>query len=230
MNAVKRLRAQEKAQSRRAFVARGSHVTRCHDCLLAAMYCVCDQAPSLYDGVAACLLYYKGEVFKPSNTGRLIADVLADTHAMLWQRQQPPEAFLTLVNDPRYLPVVVFPAEYIDDPARATTVDDVASTQRIPLLIFLDGTWREARKMFRSHWLSGFPVLSVSPQRLSEYQLREAACEHQLGTAEVAIPLLEGLGYAAPAAALEQHFTRVREGYLRSKTQGARQSSLDGDS
>jgi DTW domain-containing protein YfiP len=40
------------------------------------------------------------EPMKPSNTGRLIADILPDTEAFQWSRTEPPQALLDLVADP----------------------------------------------------------------------------------------------------------------------------------
>lgn len=56
----------------------------------------------------------------------------------------------------------------------------------------LDGTWSEAKKMFKES-LSGAPsrLLSIDAPDRSSYQLRQAATIQQLCTAEVAIRLLE---------------------------------------
>ena len=58
--------------------------------------------------------------------------------------------------------------------------------------------------MFRSPWLESLPVIAVEPEALSEYRLRVAVRDHQLGTAEVAIPLLERLGYPEAARRLRR--------------------------
>ncbi len=87
-----------------------------------------------------------------------------------------------------------------------------------PLFIMLDGTWTEARKMFRkSPWLDAFPVMSLNVTSPSRYTLREAHGEGQHCTAEVAAALLEQAGDAAAADALQQHFTRFRQAYLAGK-------------
>lgn len=219
INAVKALRLQELAQSRREFLARGCRVSRCEDCLLAQPQCICSERPQARQGLGVCLLYYKGEVYKPSNTGRLMADVVENTHAFLWNRTQPDAAMLTLIRDPGYAPLLVFPYEYAEH-TRHMRSDDVLNAYlggRTPLLIFLDGTWREARKMFRSHWLADIPVIAVEPQQASQYQLREAAHDHQLGTAEVAVPLLQRLGQLEMAGALDAWFALFRERYLAGK-------------
>ncbi|WP_262198256.1 DTW domain-containing protein, partial [Escherichia coli] len=59
-----------------------------------------------------CLVMVDTEPMKPSNTGRLIADILPDTAAFQWSRPEPPQALLELVQHPDYQPIVVFPASY----------------------------------------------------------------------------------------------------------------------
>jgi DTW domain-containing protein YfiP len=58
------------------------------------------------------------EPMKPSNTGRLIADILPDTAAFQWSRTEPPQALLDLVASPDYQPMVVFPASYAGESVR----------------------------------------------------------------------------------------------------------------
>lgn len=222
--AVNRLRQQEKAQSRRPFITRGSRLQRCDHCLLAETLCICSETPDACGQTAVCLLYFKGEVFKPSNSGRLIADVLADNHAYLWSRTEPDPALLALLSNPNYAPVIVFPSQYAeaerslsDQPAIDGFQQQAQQDGKTVLLVFLDGTWREARKMFRSQWLSQLPVLGIQPQQSSGYALREAFHEHQLGTAEVAIEVLRALHDHSAADALQAYFRLFRQRYLEGK-------------
>lgn len=56
----------------------------------------------------------------------------------------------------------------------------------------LDGTWSEARKIFRkSPYLNQFPVFSLNVLAASGYQLRTASRTEQHCTAEVAAALLQ---------------------------------------
>ncbi|MFK4753596.1 tRNA-uridine aminocarboxypropyltransferase [Oceanobacter antarcticus] len=223
-NAVTHLRQQELAQSRRAFIARGGRMIRCQHCLLSLPLCLCTQRPAPSDEVAVCLIYYKGEVYKPSNSGRLVADVLSDNHAFLWNRTEPDAALLALLTNPAYAPLVIFPFQYADTQQCLDTPDKLqqyqmqaSEQQRKPLLILLDGSWREARKMFRSPYLSGIPILGIEPLEPGNYQLREAAHDYQLGTAEVAIEILQQLGAATASSRLAAYFALFRERYLAGK-------------
>ena len=112
--------------------------------------------------------------------------------------------------------MVVFPAEDVEE-GRAITEVNIESGKK-PLFIFLDGTWREAKKMIRkSPYLDNLPVLSVTAEKLSDYRLRIAPHAHQLGTAEVAIMVLALAGEMDASTKLEQHFIKFRDAYLLGK-------------
>ena len=159
---------------------------------------------------------YHNESFKPSNTGRLIAEIVPDNYAFRWDRTSPDPALLALLNNDKYQPFVIFPAEDVETDRVVTQVEPVAG--KTPLFIFLDGTWREAKKMIRkSPYLDNLPVLSITAQKLSDYRLRVAPHAHQLGTAEVAIMVLALAGEVDASIKLEQHFIKFRDAYLLGK-------------
>jgi DTW domain-containing protein len=215
-NAVLALRAQQISESRREFNARGAKMARCQQCLLAENYCICKGVEQAQCESAVCLLMYHNESFKPSNTGRLIAEIVPDNYAFRWDRTEPDANLLALLNDPQYQPMVVFPAEDVAEGRAITEVNTLAGKK--PLFIFLDGTWREAKKMIRkSPYLDNLPVLSITADKLSDYRLRIAPHAHQLGTAEVAIMVLALAGETDAALKLEQHFIKFRDAYLLGK-------------
>jgi len=216
VNSVVVLRENELPKVKKPFIARGSNLKRCFACMLGVNNCICDFRPSVESQCAFCFLFYQGEVFKPSNTGRLVADVVADNYAFQWARTEHNVELISLIENPQYLPIVIFPHEYarsrkcIDKPSelKAETIG------RKPLFIMLDGTWREAKKMFRSEYLHDLPVLGIRPDYASDYQLRESAHSHQLCTAEVAIEVLRLNEDTKAAEALSCYFKIFRERYL----------------
>jgi hypothetical protein len=132
---------------------------------------------------------FGAEPLKPSNTGRLIADILPETQAFLWSRTEVDPALLAAINDPERQPYVVFPASYAA-PERPV-FSELPAGGKPPLFIMLDGTWTEASKMFRkSPYLNQFPVFSLNVTAASNYQLREASRTEQHCTAEVAAPVM----------------------------------------
>lgn len=215
-NSVLALRAQQISESRREFNARGGKMDRCEQCLIAKHYCICEGVEYAQCDAAVCLLMYHNESFKPSNTGRLIAQIVPNNHAFRWDRTDPDPALLELINDSQYQPMVIFPQEDVQE-GRAVTEVNIEHGKK-PLFIFLDGTWREAKKMIRkSPYLDNLPVLSITADKLSDYRLRVAPHAYQLGTAEVGIMVLALAGEQDAASKLEQHFIKFRDAYLLGK-------------
>ncbi len=215
-NSVAVLRQQQMALSTRPFKARGFKVKRCQSCLIPEKSCICADKPNISSHCAFCLLMYKNEYYKPSNTGRIIADVIPDNYAFKWDRVSPDSHLLALLNNPDYAPILVFPQQYADPKRCIDSPAELPAVQqgKIPLFVMLDGTWREAKKMFKSPSLANLPVLGIQPEQSSRYQLREAAHEHQLCTAEVAIEVLKLAEDEQAAAALAHYFDKFRQAYI----------------
>jgi len=205
-HAVHRLYQYRKSISTKPFTARGKSLLRCSQCLLDQRYCTCLARALLSSQAAFMLLMYDDEVLKPTNSGRLIADLLPDTHAFLWSRTEVAPQVLTLLADPAYQPFVVFPGEYATQGQQVLgsvdTMGLVAQGKR-PLFVMLDGSWREAVKMFRkSPYLAGLPLLSFDAATVARYALRKGQRDFQFGTAEVAAMVLQSMGEDANAEAL----------------------------
>ena len=92
---------------------------------------------------------------------------MPDNYAFRWDRTDPDEALLSLLQSDNYQPFIVFPEDNMPAERIVKHVGRVEGKK--PLFVFLDGTWREAKKMIRkSPYLDGFPILSISPEKLSE--------------------------------------------------------------
>lgn len=212
------------AHPRRPFTARGSFVERCTGCRLPTQSCICAYRTPVDAGVEFWVLMHIEEVNKPTNTARLIGDTLPSTRVFPWQRTQPPQALLEALQDPRYYPLIIFPDDQADYQHRVTSWPQVEAKLegRIPVFLLLDGTWRQARKMFRqSAYLQDLPVLPVHSERTTRYQLRKPASEQHLCTAEVGIALLEMAAQTEAAQVLEQYFTVFNEGYGAARRQAS---------
>ena len=218
-HAVAQLRAARLARSVKPFLARGGPKgERCPGCRLVPSHCICALRPKVSTRAGMCLLMADIEPLKPSNTGWLIADVVTDTFAFGWARTEVDPDLLPLLNDPQWQPYVVFPREFADDARVVHEVTHIANKR--PLFILLDGTWDEARKIFRkSPYLQNFPVLSLQPEHLSRYKLRRAQSEAHLCTAEVGALCLALANDTQAAAALNAYFEVFTEHYLKAKQQ-----------
>lgn len=210
---------------RKPFVARGSGVLRCDGCRLPQEVCICDWRVKVPARCHFWLLTHRYELYKPTNTGRLILDSIEHTRMFEWSRTEPCAELLAALEDERYSPCLVFPAgeDYQSRMIEDVNQDPRMPADRIPVFIILDGTWRQARRMFRhSRYLQHLPVIEPQTDRLSRYQLRRSTIDHHLCTAEVAVALLEQVGDQAAADHLEAYFERFNRSYIATRRRWAK--------
>ncbi len=226
-HAVSRLRHARLAASAKPFVARGSGGGRCAGCRLVASHCVCALRPQVTTRAGVCLVMGDIEALKPSNTGWLVADVVADTWAFGWSRTEVDPGLPALLADPQWQPVLVFPGEFVPPERLVTELPRTTEGGKKPLFVLLDGTWSEARKMFRkSSYLDALPVLSLHPDQVSNYRLRRSARESHFCTSEVAALCLAMAGETHAAQSLASWLDVFTTHYLSAK----RSVALDRDS
>jgi DTW domain-containing protein YfiP len=220
-NAFQRLYQQRIDNSTKPFQARGGRTDRCSSCQTAKAYCICHAKPISSQRVSVLLLLSDNEVLKPSNTGRLIADTISDTHVFQWNRTEPNPQLLDLLSHPDFYPLILFPQDYVDHDERMHSTSTPLPEGKTLLLILLDGSWREARRMFRkSPYLDSIPVASIQARQLSQYLLRKSNNINHLSTAEVTALALELFGFDAESATLFHWFEAFREAYQLSKSRG----------
>ena len=249
-HSVARLRAARLARSAKPFLARGGPKgERCPGCRLVLSHCLCALRPAVPTRAGMCLMMADIEPLKPSNTGWLIADVVADTWAFGWARTEVDPALLALLADPQWQPYVVFPGEFVASERVVTTLIDCNQATQFPagppqgelatsggsdprsggargplskrpLFVLLDATWPEARKMFRkSPYLNHLPVLSLQAGQLSSYRLRRSTRDDHLCTSEVAAACLALAGEPRAAAVLATYLEVFTIHYLNAKQQ-----------
>lgn len=250
MHAVHQLNQYRKSISTTIYKARGQRVIRCELCQLAQQFCICDISPNkqpVETTAGFLLLMYDTEVMKPSNTGKLIADLIPDTFAFLWSRTQENPELLAVLNDEKWFPLVVFPQEYACDERKVFSNKVICPEGKRPLFIMLDGSWREAKKMFRkSPYLDSFPMVSFDAKTAiaaisgnyqsennsqlpnsqlspvgqdSRYTVRKTELEHQFSTAEVAARVLAMHGESNNAQVLDLWFDVFNFQYQKSVCQ-----------
>jgi DTW domain-containing protein YfiP len=187
-------------------------------------HCLCGLRPNVSTQAGMCLLMADIEPLKPSNTGWLIADVVADTFAFGWARTSVDPALLTLLADPQWQPYVVFPGEFVAPERVVTTLLPAAALDghppNRPLFVLLDATWSEAGKMFRkSPYLNHLPVLSLHPEQLSTYRLRRSSRDDHFCTSEVGALCLALAGESHAAQVLAAYLDVFTHHYLQAKNQ-----------
>jgi DTW domain-containing protein YfiP len=228
MHAVQQLHQYRKSLSTTTYKSRGQRVIRCELCRLAKQFCICELAPKVDSQAGFLLLMYDTEVLKPSNTGKLIADLIPDSFAFLWSRTEVNPEIIALLEDPIWQPMIVFPKAYVGEEREIFDNKITLTSGKRPLFIMLDGSWREAKKMFRrSPYLQHLPVVSFTPkvpeneeEISSRYQIRLAANNTELATAEVAAQILSLAGEQTNADLLDLWFDVFSYEYQRAVCQG----------
>ncbi|MGO0307390.1 tRNA-uridine aminocarboxypropyltransferase [Endozoicomonas acroporae] len=168
----------------------------CHQCRLPEYACICRLIPKAESAACFWLITHDKEFDKPTNTGKLIQAAIPGTRIFNWSRTSPDKVLLELLDDPDWLPVLLFPREYaVEAQGNNRQWHYNSGSERKVAFIIIDATWQQARKMYRqSPWLHGLNVLSLQPEEPSIYRLRRNRQEQHLCTAEVAARALGELG------------------------------------
>ncbi|MDU1070283.1 tRNA-uridine aminocarboxypropyltransferase [Clostridium sp.] len=177
----------------------------CDKCGLPIINCICNIVPKIKTKSKILILSTEREFRRPSNTARLLKLVNPDsTEFFLWERTKSPEKLIEHINNNFFQTYILFP---IDDDLQEKdfinmnlsnnwNIDHKQSKYEIsyktPAFILLDGTWKEAAKMFRrSEYLKNITKISLKPSYNSEYTLRKGASNGELCTVEAAIEILK---------------------------------------
>lgn len=206
-----------KAQSTREFSARGTSVVRCDHCQLGAFACICNWQPQSSSRSEFILLLHRNELFKPTNTGRLIADVFPEqTQAFCWSRTEPEQALLDVLNDQTRQCFIVYPASSTDLEAKPRKIfKEIPANNKITTFILLDATWKQSGRMFHlSRWLEETPCVELPKGTLRGYAVRKSHDENYLSTAEAAALCLQMAGEEKNSEIFLDYFQLFNEHYL----------------
>ena len=162
----------------------------CNKCGLPIINCVCDKAPKIKTDARIWILSTEKEFYRASNTARLLKIVNPhSTEIFLWERTKIPEKLVSNLNNEMYDTFLLFPVENCEIMSRKV---EYKSTDKVPVFIIIDGTWKEARKIIRrSAYLEKLPIISLEPNFKYKYDLRRGAKSGNLCTIEAAIEVLK---------------------------------------
>lgn len=199
---------------------RGFRIARCKRCHLPNVACICSFSPNIKTKAHFWLIMYELEYLKPTNTGKLIAESIENTYAFTWKRTEKPNNLIDLINSNKYNPYIVFPDDVDDYKIRVKEYEEIEGKD--PAFIILDGTWSQARKMFRkSEYLNDLPLISLKTNKKSEYVLRSPSDDNHICTVEVAIELLKIIGDFEASNQLNDYFKLFLKYYLAGKNNHA---------
>lgn len=174
------------------------------------------QATLLNSQLRIELLTHETELTRPTNTGRLLLDLLPQARVHLWQRKSPPKALVSLIAANKDQCFLLFPtpdAHPIDEVIKCSQKAD-----RSMHFIILDATWQQARKMYRqSPWLHTLAHIELDIEKESEYSLRRNQVKGAICTCEVGIALLKALGETENERSLDHYFHQFMQDFQRQK-------------
>lgn len=155
--------------------------TLCLKCLRPSTACFCARLPSIATKTRVVFLQHPRERRMAIGTARLAhlslpnselhVGVHFDQNARVRQVARPEEA------------VVLFPAEGAVEPAQLTRTPKT--------LVVIDGTWPQARKVFKENpLLQALPKIAFRPRRPSNYRIRKEPADHCVSTIEAVAEVL----------------------------------------
>lgn len=143
------------------------------------------------------LLTHSKELGKPSNTGKLVVEVLGSAaEQLLWDRLVPPAELVAEIEAGGV--ALLYPG---------TADEETGDLTGIRQIILIDSTWHEARRIHqRSPYLQKVRRICLKPAEKSRYNLRKNQKESGLCTAECVMEILRLCGDNINAERLQERF------------------------
>lgn len=187
------------------------HQGKCDRCMLQHKYCICSVLQGLRS--EACLAaggvrvrfvvwMHVFERRRASNTGKLLEHLLPESEVLVHDVQDDERRLQDLVAHAGGRAFVLYPS------AEAVTVSDVLDAApeyidepaSVPyLVVLIDGTWRQAKRMHKTMVDLRLPHVALSANIRSEFHWRRQTQEGRISTIEAAALLLDEIHQVSPA-------------------------------
>ncbi|MEO6952455.1 MAG: tRNA-uridine aminocarboxypropyltransferase [Polyangia bacterium] len=193
-----------------------TRLDRCPRCVMMRSACICDALPTVVTRTRIVIIRHARELVKPSGTARIAVLALPNAEIIDYRDEQGDTPAWVQALHPRPEEVLgpdavaarlrALPSPHLLFPTGRTSADAP------PTLVVLDGTWRQARQMFRRiPGVPALPTVSLDASAVAVVRLRNAFRAEERSTLEAiadAIAALEGVEVAAPLHALHERFVR----------------------
>jgi DTW domain-containing protein YfiP len=186
---------------------RKNRVGRCEQCGLHLSLCVCERFPTVQSSAALVVVRHIGELYKPTNTGRWLAQMVPGTVLTPYGQREPP-----FDASPLERPDVRFCMLFLREDA---TVLDAEGLSRLRAALepgqrlgfaLLDGTWHQCSRMSRRvPVVRDLPCVALPPGPPSRWGVRTQHDERGLSSFEAGVrlvSLVDGPTRAAPLQAI----------------------------
>lgn len=200
---------------------RKSRAGRCERCGLHLALCACDRFPTLDSSAVLVVVRHIREQYKPTNTGRWLADMVTGTALTPFGQREPPFDPTPLLRpDVRFC--VLFPrddATVLDPEGVRRLRAELQPGQRLGFVL-LDGTWHQCSRMSRRvPVVQDLPCVALPPGPVSRWAVRTQHDERGLCSFEAGlrlISLVDGPRHAAPLQAAFHELT-ARAMYMKGR-------------
>ncbi len=194
---------------------------RCERCGLHDALCVCAQFPRVECSAPLVVVRHIRERWKPTNTGRWLADMVPGTALASYGQREPPFD-PAAVQPPGTTMVVLFPREdaTVLDPAGLDALRGALPPGQRLGFVLLDGTWHQCSRMSRrTPGVSALPCVALPPGPPSRWGVRTQHDARGLSTFEAGLRLIAVLDGAQRAAPLQAIFHEIaaRMMYMKGK-------------
>lgn len=197
--------------TRHEFLTRGN---RCPNCVLVKPFCVCTQLANLavaIDGYRVVVLMNQREQYRSSNTAKVIERVLG-AKIFIDGLDEDWAKFESLLREYENRTFLLFPSE---DSVEFSNLGSSSNNRFISgrvLIVVVDGTWRQARKLNQRIPLT-VPRVRITPTTLSKFLCRRQTRVDRVCTAEALTLLLLDMGLDDASKNLDKGLSVVVEGF-----------------
>ena len=178
------MNSSQKTQTRIRSRPDGEFRQRCYACYRPTDQCFCNSIPNVANQTDVLILQHQRERTHPFNTARIVNKAL-DRCELLFDRN---ESFAR-----RQLPIhegaaLLYPGK------EAKLIDDLPQKQKPKQLVILDGTWDQAKTLFRDlPQLQTLPQFKLAPATPGQYRIRREPTSTSLSTLEATVQSLQKL-------------------------------------
>jgi len=159
----------------------------CYRCHKPSALCICADTPRVANRTSIRILQHPRERFHPIGTVRFAELGLEDSVVLVDHPRDRESNQARLIAGKKKLGLL-YPSK------TARPLSDLRDDERPDGLILLDGTWSQAKVLYRdNHWLHGLPHYAVTPPAPSLYRLRAEPFEQAVSTIEAIVLALESL-------------------------------------
>ena len=157
---------------------------RCYQCFRPKTSCFCATIPRINNRTDILILQHVAERSHPFNTARIVRKALCRCNVIAGHNQELAARQLPIAANAGLL----YPGE--DVPA----LTDLLVAERPDQLVIIDGTWHQARTIFRDvAQMQDLPCYRLSPSSPGQYRIRLEPNAHSLSTLEATVAALQVL-------------------------------------